>query len=316
MKKLTECPTASDIERIHQAITPFIHQTAVLTNQSIDNITGAKLYFKCENFQKVGAFKMRGAMSAILALTPLEKKYGVATHSSGNHAQALALAAKQMEIPAYIVMPENTPTIKKEATLSYSAQVITSGNTQASRVATLEQVVAKTKAAFIPSYNHYNVIGGQATVAKELLAQTTFLDIITAPVGGGGLLSGTALAAHYWSPNTLVIGAEPAVVDDAARSLALGVIQTNTNTNTIADGLRTTLGDKTFPIIKKHVSDIITVSENEIRAATQLIWSRLKIVVEPSAAVPLAAIIKTKSKWRGKSIGIILSGGNIAFPMV
>ena len=316
MQKLTTIPTALQIEKIHAAINPFIHQTPVLTSQAINTMVGAELYFKCENFQKVGAFKMRGAMSAVLALTSEEKKYGVATHSSGNHAQALALTAKTLGIPAYIVMPENTPSIKKEATSGYGATITTSGNTQTDRVCTLERILKKTKATFIPSFNHYNVIGGQATAAKELLDQTKKLDVVIAPVGGGGLLSGTALSIHYWSPRTITLGAEPELVDDAARSVLLGSIQSNTRIDTIADGLRTTLGDKTFPIIQNYVHEIITVSEEEIKAATQLLWSRLKIVVEPSGAVPLAAILKTKNRWSGKSIGLILSGGNVELPIL
>jgi threonine dehydratase len=316
MQKLTAVPTALQIEKIHAVITPFIHQTPVLTSQAINTMVGAELYFKCENFQKVGAFKMRGAMSAVLALTSEEKKYGVATHSSGNHAQALALTAKTLGIPAYIVMPENTPSIKKEATSGYGATITTSGNTQTDRVRTLERILKKTKATFIPSFNHYNVIGGQATAAKELLDQTKKLDVVIAPVGGGGLLSGTALSIHYWSPRTITLGAEPELVDDAARSVLLGSIQSNTRIDTIADGLRTTLGDKTFPIIQNYVHEIITVSEEEIKAATQLLWSRLKIVVEPSGAVPLAAILKTKNRWSGKSIGLILSGGNVELPIL
>ncbi len=312
---ISTIPTAKQIEQVHEAIAPFVHRTPVWTSQSIHTLAGCKLHFKCENFQKIGAFKMRGAMAAALAISELDRPKGIATHSSGNHAQAIALAAQILGIPAYIVMPHNAPLVKQKATKSYGATVILCEATQDSRLQTLEDVVAKTGATFIPSYNHYDVIAGQATAAKELLEHASFLDTIIAPVGGGGLLSGTCLAAHYWSPNTICIGAEPKAADDAARSLIVGSIQTNTTTDTIADGLRTNLGDKTFGILQQYLSDIITVTETEIVASMRLIWQRLKIVVEPSAAVPLAAVLQQPERFAGQQIGIILSGGNVEFPL-
>ena len=311
MEKITSIPTLSQIQAAHKAIRPYVHQTPVLTNESINKITGASIYFKCENFQKIGAFKIRGATCATLALSETEKLNGIATHSSGNHAQAVALTAKIHQINAYVVMPKTAPEIKKNATKGYGAKVTICAPTLAARQATLDQIIKETGATYIPSYDHYNVIAGQATVAKELIEEIPNLEMIMSPIGGGGLMSGTALSTHYLLPNAKIIGAEPKLVDDAYRSFKTGVKQVNDGAKSIADGLLTNLSDKTFEIITKHVHEIITVSEQEIIAAMRLIWERMKIIVEPSSAVPLAAILQQKERFEGKKIGLILTGGNV-----
>ena len=311
MNQLQHIPTAADIRATHEAIRPMIHRTPVLTCESINTMAGARLFFKCENFQKVGAFKMRGASSAALRLSDKEKERGLATHSSGNHAQAVALSARLLGIPAYIVMPDTSPAIKKAATEGYGAEVILCENTLAARESTLEKVVARTGATFIHPYNDYNVIAGQATAAKELIEDTEHLDCIIAPIGGGGLMSGTALSARYFSPGTLAYGAEPKAVDDAYRSFKSGILQENTTIDTIADGLRTNLGEKTFDIIRRELEDIFTVSEPAIVAAMRLVWERMKIVIEPSCAVPLAAVLANPEVFEGKRVGVILTGGNV-----
>jgi threonine dehydratase len=277
----------------------------------LDQLTGSNLFFKCENFQKVGAFKFRGALNAVLSTPDNLIKHGVATHSSGNHAQALALAARMKGVRAYIVMPENAPVVKKEAVAGYGAEIIECPPTLESRESTLKQVVLKTGAHFVHPYNDYRIIAGQATCALELLEEIEDLDFIVAPIGGGGLLSGTALSASFFSPRTIVYGAEPEGADDACRSLHSGKIIPSEKPCTIADGLLTSLGDKTFPVIREHVKDILTVKDQEIIQAMKWIWERIKIVVEPSAAVPLAMVMKHKDLFEGKRIGIILSGGNV-----
>ncbi|GJM35820.1 MAG: serine/threonine dehydratase [Saprospiraceae bacterium] len=311
MQKLKHIPTLEDINASHEAIKSMIHRTPILTSQSLNQITGAQLFFKCENFQKIGAFKMRGASNAALRLTDAERAKGLATHSSGNHAQAVALSAKLLGIPAYIVMPDTSPSIKIAGTKGYGAEVTFSQNTQASREQTLEAVVARTGATFIHPYDDYNVIAGQATAAKELIEDTNELDIILSPVGGGGLMSGTALTTHYLLPNAEVLGAEPQEVNDAWRSFTTGQLQRNTTINTIADGLRTNLSAKTFGIISHHVNDILTVSEEAIIKAMRLCWERMKIIIEPSSAVPLAAILTHPERFKGKKVGLILTGGNV-----
>lgn len=311
MEKLERIPTRQDIIETSEAIFDFVHYTPILTSESLNLISGAELFFKCENFQKVGAFKMRGASSAAVRLSEEELERGLATHSSGNHAQAVARAAQLLGIPAYIVMPENAPSIKKAATQSYGAEIIFCEPTIESRESTLAEVVERTGATFIHPYNDYNVIAGQATSAYELLQDVEELDTIIAPIGGGGLMSGTALSTRYWSPSTKVIGAEPKAVDDAWRSFQSGEIEINATTDTIADGLRTNLGDKTFEIIRMHVDDIITVSEEAIVDAMRLVWERMKIIIEPSCAVPVAAVLQNKERFEGEKIGIILTGGNV-----
>lgn len=289
-----------------------MHRTPVLTCSSLNEIAGAELYFKCENFQKVGAFKARGGMNAVLSLTAEERANGVATHSSGNHAQAVALAARENNIPSYIVMPSNSAEVKKAAVRGYGAELIECEPTLQAREDTLQQVIEQTGATMIHPYNDYRIIEGQGTACKELLEDIeTPLDFILTPVGGGGLLSGTSLSAHYLSPKTKVIGCEPQGADDAYQSFKGGKLIPQTNPNTIADGLRTSLGEKPFEIIQQHVEDILLADDKEIIAAMQLLWERMKIVVESSSAVPLAALIKHKDKFRGKKVGIIISGGNV-----
>jgi threonine dehydratase len=308
---LETIPTKDDIQVIHKQIKPYINHTSVLTSQYFNNLTGAELYFKCENFQKVGAFKMRGASSAILSLSEEERWKGVATHSSGNHAQAVARGALMMEIPAHIVMPSNAPKIKVAATQGYAANITFCEPTLIARETTLDKVVAETGATFIHPYNNYNVIAGQATAAKELLEEIPTLDVLIAPVGGGGLASGTALWAHYLEKQIKVYGSEPELVNDAYRSLQAGKIIENDRIDTIADGLRTNLGPYTFEILKNHLTSIITVSEEEIKKYLIDVWERMKLIIEPSSVVPLAAIIKQKELFKGKKVGILLSGGNV-----
>jgi threonine dehydratase len=304
-------PTLSDIESAAARIAPWAHRTPVLTSSAIDEIAGCRLFFKCENFQKVGAFKFRGASNAVLSLGDEEAARGVATHSSGNHAQALALAARLRGIPAHIVMPSNAPAIKKTAVAGYGARIVFCEPTLAARESTLDAVVRETGAAVVHPYNDLRVITGQATAARELIEDVPDLDILMTPVGGGGLLSGSALSAHYLSPRTAVIATEPEGADDAQRSFRAGHIIPSENPHTIADGLLTSLGDRTFAIIQEHVRDIVTVPDDAIIRAMRLVWERMKIIIEPSAAVPLAAVLEQRLESDGKRIGIILSGGNL-----
>jgi len=300
-----------ELLKAQKRVVPYIHNTPVLTSHLLDEISGARLFFKCENFQKMGAFKMRGATNALLQLTGVQKEKGVVTHSSGNFAQAVALAARNIGIKAYIVMPKNAPQVKKQAVIDYGGIVIESDSTPIAREQKANEVMKKTEATFVHPSNDIPVIIGQGTATMELLQKQPDLNIIIAPVGGGGLLAGTALAAHYFGNNCKVYAGEPDEVNDAYRSLKSGKIETNKTTNTIADGLRTQLGTNNFPIIKKYVSAIICVSEAEIVIAMKLIWERLKIVVEPSSAVAFAAVLKDKNYFENKKIGIILSGGNV-----
>lgn len=302
--------TQEQIEFAHQLIAPYIHRTPLLTNQTLNAFSGVSIFLKCENLQKVGAFKARGAMNAVLSLSEEEKVKGVATHSSGNHGQALAWAAKQMGIPAFIVMPSNSPHVKKAAVLGYGAEVIECEPTLQAREETLEKVLVRTGAHMVHPYNNYRVITGQATCAKEILEQQPDIDAIFCPVGGGGLLSGTSLSAHYFG-GVPVYGCEPEMADDAKRSFDAGHMIPSVNPQTIADGLKTSLGDKTFPIIREHVTDIFTVSEGEIIAAMRLLWERAKLVVEPSGAVGLAALLKHGKAFQGKRVAVILTGGNV-----
>lgn len=304
-------PTIEDIRLAAQRIEPYINRTPVMTSSAINNMFGAELYFKCENFQKVGAFKARGAVNAVLSLDPEKLSKGVATHSSGNHGAALAMAARIRGIPAYIVMPDNAPDVKKEAVAAYGAAITYCKPTLKDREDTLREIVELTGAKFIHPFNDYRIIAGASTAALEFLDEVSDLDIMMAPVGGGGLVSGTALCVHYLSPSTRVIAAEPKGADDAYHSFKAGRIIPCDNPVTIADGLLTSLGDKTFDIISRFVDDIVTVDETAIIQATRLIMERMKIVVEPSSAVPLAAISGNKLEVSGKRVGIILSGGNI-----
>jgi len=302
-----------DIIQSHERISPFIHRTPVFTSQMINEIAGASLFFKCENFQKMGAFKMRGATNAILQLNDEQKRKGVVTHSSGNFAQALALAAKNLNISAYIVMPSNAPEVKKKAVLEYSGIITECEPTLEARKITANQIQKEKSATFVHPFNDFNVILGNASVGKELLEDHPELDTIVVPVGGGGLISGVALSATDFGNNCKIIGAEPFNVDDAYRSLESGKIEHNQSTDTIADGLKTSLGDITFNVISNHVEKIIRVTEEEIVESMQLIWERMKIIVEPSSAVTLAAVLKSKNEFLNKKVGLILSGGNVDF---
>ena len=303
--------TRKNLIDCHNRIKPFIHNTPVLTSSYINEITGADVYFKCENFQKMGAFKMRGAANAILRLSDEQKSNGVITHSSGNHAQAISLAAKKIGIKAYIVMPSNAPEIKKEAVKGYGAELIECESNLEAREAAAKDVVHSKSATFIHPSNNLDVIIGQGTATKELIEQYGSFDHILVPIGGGGLIAGSALAAKYFGKNCTVIGAEPFEVDDAFRSLKSGKIETNETANTIADGLKTQLGDKNFPIIKNEVKSIIRITEEEIIESMKIIWERLKIICEPSCSLPLAAVLKNKETFRNKKVGIIISGGNV-----
>ena len=304
-------PGFEDVEAAHDRIRPYIHRTAVMTSESINRITGGNLFFKCENFQKVGAFKYRGATNAVMSLTEEEAGKGVATHSSGNHAAALALAARIRGIPANIVMPSTSPDIKKAAVSGDGGIITLCEPTLHSRESTLEEVVARTGATVIHPYDNFNVIAGQGTAAKELIEDTGDLGILIAPVGGGGLLSGTAISARQMIPGCRVIAAEPLGADDAYRSFISGTLVPSIHPKTIADGLLTSLGTRNFQIIMNHVDEIVTVSEENIISAMRLIWERMKIIIEPSSAVPLGAILEGKINVRGKKTGIILSGGNL-----
>ncbi len=303
-------PTIDDIRKAHGTIRSLVHWTPVMRSTAINKITGSELFFKCENFQKVGAFKFRGASNAVACLTDEEAARGVATHSSGNHAQALALAASLRGIRSYIVMPDNSPKVKKDAVAGYGAEIVFCEPTLQARETTLNEVVAGTGAAFIHPYNNPNVIAGQGTAALELLGETGSPDIVMAPVGGGGLMSGTSIAVRALSPATLIIGAEPEGADDAFRSFRDGVIHPSVNPKTIADGLLTSLGDLTFAVIRQNVHAILTVSEENIIKSMRLIWERMKIIVEPSSAVPLGAVLQNPEFFAGKRTAIILSGGN------
>jgi threonine dehydratase len=301
----------SHIQTAAERIKPYIHRTPVLTNESLNQKVGAQVFLKCENFQKVGAFKFRGACNAVFSLSGEEAASGVATHSSGNHAQALALAARMRGIPAHIVMPENAPAVKKAAVAAYGGQITFCEPTLEARKAVLENVVARTGAAFIHPYNDTRVIAGQGTAALELLEEIPDLDVILAPVGGGGLISGTAIAATDFKQGVRVIGGEPGKADDAYRSIQAGQILPSVKPQTIADGLLTSLGTLTFPIIREHVEAIVTVSEQAIIDSMKFIWERAKIIIEPSAAVAVAVLWEGKIDLRGGNVGVILSGGNV-----
>jgi len=304
-------PTLEDIREAHRRIQPFIHRTPVLTSATIDRMAGGEIFFKCENLQKAGAFKIRGACNAVFSLSDDEAKRGVATHSSGNHAAALALAAQWRGISAHVVMPETAPHVKKLAVAGYGAEILFCKPTLEARERALAEVVARTGANVVHPYNDLRVITGQGTAAVELCEQVQNLDLVVAPVGGGGLVSGTAVAVSLVSPKTAVIAAEPERADDAYRSLKSGHIVPSVHPNTIADGLLTSLGDLTFPILQRHVKDIVLVSEEAIVEAMRCLWERMKILVEPSAAVPLAAVLSRRLEVGGRRVGIILSGGNV-----
>jgi threonine dehydratase len=303
--------TKASIEAAAIRIAPYIHNTPIMTCKSINELYGLDLYFKCENFQKIGAFKIRGGMNASLQLTKEQLEKGVATHSSGNHAQALAFAAKMLGIKAYIVMPESSPQVKVNAVKGYGAEVTICASNQAARESTLQAIVDKTGATFIHPYDNDEVITGQATCVKEIIETIPDIDIVVTPVGGGGLLSGTCLGAHYFKQGLKVYAGEPEGAADAVLSLRSGKVEKAPFVNTIADGLLTTLSERTLEIIQAHVTDILLVSEDEIKAALKLVYERMKIIIEPSCAVPLAAVLKNADLFRGKKVGIILTGGNV-----
>lgn len=288
-----------------------IKRTPILTSSSINSILGCNLFFKCENFQKVGAFKFRGASNSVLSLKENEIKNGVATHSSGNHAAALALAAKMKNIPAFIVMPKTAPEIKKKAVEGYGANIIFCEPTLKAREESLNKIIEETQATFIHPYDNYQVIAGQATAAQEIFDELDDLDFIITPVGGGGLLSGTSLSTKYFSPKTKVIGAEPKNADDAFHSFYEKKIYPSKNPHTICDGLLTQLSEKTFKIISENVHAIITANEESIIEAMKLIWERMKIIIEPSSAVTLAIILENREMFAQKRIALILTGGNV-----
>jgi threonine dehydratase len=307
----SKVPSLLNIIDCHDRIRPYIHRTPVLQSTSINELTGCKVLFKCENFQKIGAFKARGGMNAVLSLTKEQQEKGLTTHSSGNHAQAIALAAKAVGTTAYIVMPSNAPKIKKRGVEALGGKIIECEPTLAAREGGVQQVISETGATFIHPFDNDDVIAGQATAAKELIEDYGNFDVVMAPVGGGGLLSGTALICHYLSPKTEVWAGEPEGAADAVLSFKSGKVEKAPYINTIADGLLTNLSERTLNIMQQHVKGILVVNDEEIIAAMRLIYERLKIVIEPSCAVPFAALLKNKEQFKGKKVGIILTGGNV-----
>lgn len=301
--------TKDQIIEAHSRVKPYIKQTPVIISDELNNLLGCSLFFKCENLQEVGAFKSRGAMNAILSLHKDDLMKGVATHSSGNHAQALARAAQILKVPAYIVMPSTAPEIKKQGVKYYGGEIFECEPNLPSRESTLADVISKTGAAEIHPFNNKEVITGQATCTKELIDEIGFLDAIICPVGGGGLLSGTLLASHFFG-NGIVYAGEPEGADDTFRSVNSGKIEPS-QSNSVADGLLTSLGSLTFPIIHKNITEVITVNDKEIISAMKIVWEKLKIIVEPSGVVPFAAIIKRKELFKRKKVGVIFSGGNV-----
>ncbi len=300
-----------DILKARRRIQEMINKTPVLTSTTLDNMLSAEVFFKCENFQRAGAFKFRGALNCLSVLTEEQKRRGVITHSSGNHAQALALAARTLGIRAVVVMPRTASPVKIVATQGYGAEVIFCEPTLDSRESTTRQLIQAHGYTLVHPYNDERIIAGAGTAALELMEEIGDLDYVLAPVGGGGLLSGTSLAVRGVCPECSVLGVEPSGADDAYRSLATGTIQPSTSPNTIADGLRTSLGDITFSIIRQNVDGILTVTDRQIVDAMRFLWERMKIVVEPSGAVPLAGVFANKERFNNKRVGVILSGGNV-----
>jgi threonine dehydratase len=308
---MLQIPTIQAIQNAHKLIKPFIHQTPIMASELLNKRVGCNLFFKCENFQKVGAFKFRGATHAVLRLSDTEKKQGVATHSSGNHAAALAKAATMNGIIAHIVMPNNAPKVKIEAVQSYGGNITFCEPTLKARESTLLQILATTNATMVHPYDNYNVICGQGTACLELSQQIAEPDIVMAPIGGGGLMSGTSISAKSLWKNTKIFGAEPEMADDAYQSFQAKKLILAKNTNTVADGLRTSLSPLTFEIISSHLNELLTCKEESIVKAMELIYKYMKIVIEPSSAVPLAVILDHPEKFAGKNVAIILSGGNV-----
>ena len=305
----TDAPTLDDVREAAMRIAPWVHRTPVLSSSRLDERAGATLFFKCENLQRVGAFKARGATSAVLRLDGPARERGVVTHSSGNHAAALALAARNADIPAWVVMPRNAPLPKVESVRRLGGEIVFCEPTLEAREATCAEVGARTGATLVHPYDDHAVIAGQGTATLELREQVEALDAVVVPVGGGGLLAGTSVVGRAFGFD--VYGAEPEAVDDAARSLATGVRQPPTGGTTVADGLRTALGVRPFEIIRRNVTDIATVSDEQIVAAMRLVWEVMKIVIEPSSAVPVAALLEHRLPVAGRRVGVILTGGNV-----
>ena len=310
-QKKLNIPDLSDVKTAHERISPHIHYTPIVTSQFLDAKTGAKLFFKCENFQKAGAFKVRGASNAVFGLDDATAAKGVATHSSGNHALSLSYAAGRRGIPCTVVMPKTAPQAKKDAVIGYGGTIVECEPATTSREAVFAEVVAKTGADFVHPYNDPRVIAGQATCSLELIDQVKDLDCVVAPIGGGGMISGTCLTLSHLAPSIEIYAAEPEQADDAYRSFKAGHIIADDAPVTVADGLKVPLKDLTWHFVSNHVTDILTASEQEIIDAMKLTWQRMKMVIEPSCAVPLAVILKNPNLFRGKKVGVIITGGNV-----
>jgi threonine dehydratase len=312
--RATTVPPGLDLDDIRTAsgrLAPWVHRTPVMTSRTLDGRCGGSVFLKCENFQKVGAFKIRGAMNALLLLGEAERARGVITHSSGNHGQALAQAGRWLGVPVTVVMPRTAPSIKRAATEGYGATVVSCEPTLADREATVADLIARHGYSLIHPFDDWRVIAGQGTVAWELLDQAGPLDVVLCPVGGGGLLAGTALTVKGRSPSTRVVGAEPKAADDALRSLISGSIEPSHDPKTMADGLRTSLGERPFSVIRRHVDAIVTATEPEILEAMRFVWERFKIIIEPSCAVPVAPVLNGQLPVEGLRVGIIITGGNV-----
>jgi threonine dehydratase len=307
----TDLPTFADVLAAHDRIRPHIHRTPILTSETFDRMLGARLFFKCENFQKAGAFKARGASNAVFSLTDAQAARGVATHSSGNHGLSLSYAAGRRGIPCQVVMPRTAPEPKKAAVRGYGGTVVECEPSTTSREAVFAEVVARSGAEFVHPYNDPRVIAGQATCAREMFEDLGPLDAIVAPIGGGGMISGTCLAMSHLSPATRIYAAEPTAADDAHQSFRTGQIVAYDAPVTVADGLKVPLKERTWHFVKTHVTDVLLADEDEIVAAMRLTWERMKIVIEPSCAVPLAAIIRNPHLFAGKRVGVVITGGNV-----
>ena len=306
----TRIPTYDDVLAAHERVRPYIHRTPVLTSSFLNQLTGAELFFKCENLQKAGAFKVRGACNAVFGLPEAQAAKGVATHSSGNHALSLSYAAGRRGIPCHVVMPRTAPQAKKDAVIGYGGQITECEPSTSSREAVFAEVEARTGADFVHPYNDPRVIAGQGTCSRELMDQVEGLEAVIAPIGGGGMISGTCLTLSAIAPDVQIFAAEPERADDAYRSFKAGHIIADDAPDTIADGLKVPLKDLTWHFVQRHVTDILTASDPEIVDAMKLIWKRMKIVMEPSSAVPLATILKNPDRFRGKRVGVIITGGN------
>jgi threonine dehydratase len=306
-----DLPTYDDVIAAHERIAPHIRRTPVLVSEALNEATGAELYFKCENLQEAGAFKVRGACNAVFSLTEAQAARGVATHSSGNHALSLSYAAGRRGIPCTVVMPRTAPQAKKDAVIGYGGRIVECEPSTTSREETFARVQAETGAEFVHPYNDPRVIAGQGTCARELNDQVPGLDAVIAPIGGGGMISGTCLTLSTIAPGIRIYAAEPEQADDAARSFRAGHIIADDAPVTIADGLKVPLKERTWHFVRHHVTDILTCSEDEIVAAMKLTWKRLRVVMEPSCAPPLATILKNPELFRGKRVGVIITGGNV-----